>query len=135
MQKNNSRSQIRWLKNNQRNPTLINFNQAFFVCFRQWESRDRKFHIDFFFEFLGVFHRFSINIRIAVHFLSFVLGNEKTPVACKSLLRASQDLHMTSVLSFPNANENRVLQSLMVWIYFFVLSALNMEYFETIWAI
>ena len=28
------------------------------------------------------------------------------------MLRASQDLHVTSVLSFPNANEKSVLQSL-----------------------
>ena len=94
----------------------------------------------FFFYFLGVFHRFSINTRIEVHFCSFVLGNERTLVACKSFRSANErtlvaykslrivglhkiymwpvsfhfpmqtkallkNLHATSVLSFPNANE------------------------------
>ena len=77
------------------------------------------------FSTFGGFHRFSINIRIEVHFCSFALGNERTLVACKSLrsalrftrltsdqcpVRASQDLHATS--SFPNANEESVLPSL-----------------------
>ena len=33
------------------------------------------------------------------------LGNEETRVACKSLRSASQDLHVTRVLWFPNANK------------------------------
>ena len=44
------------------------------------------------------------NIRIELHFL-FVLGNKKTWVACKSLRSASQDVHVTRVHSFPNANK------------------------------
>ena len=47
-----------------------------------------KLDIDFF-DFLGDFHRFSISIRIKVHFYSFALGNERTLVACKSLRSAS----------------------------------------------
>ena len=39
----------------------------------------------FFFYFFGVFHCFSINIRIEVHLFLFVLGNERTLIACKSL--------------------------------------------------
>ena len=69
-----------------------------------------KLTLIFFFDFLGVFHRLCINIRIEVHFCSFASGNE-TLVACKSLRSASQDLHVTSVLSFPHANEKSVLQS------------------------
>ena len=56
-----------------------------------------------FFQFLGVICHLSTNIRIAVHFFSFALGNEKTLVGCKSLTSASRDLHVTIVLSFPNA--------------------------------
>ena len=36
---------------------------------RHW-SRDGKIDIDFF-DFLGVFRRFSINVRIEVHFFAF----------------------------------------------------------------
>ena len=47
--------------------------------------------------------------------LYFALGNERIRVACKSLkaLRASHELHVTCVLSFPNTNKNNVLQSLI----------------------
>ena len=51
------------------------------------------------------FHRFSINIRIEVHF--FRLHWEmKRHWSCVNLWEA-QDLHVTSVLSFPNANEKK----------------------------
>ena len=63
-------------------------------------SRDEKIDIDDF-DFLGVICRYSINIRIEVHFL-FALGNGRTQVACKALLK---DLHATRVLSFPDANK------------------------------
>ena len=52
-----------------------------------------------FFDFLGVFHCFSVNIRIEVHLFLFDIS-------------ASQDLHVTTVLSFPNANKKSVLRSL-----------------------
>ena len=72
------------------------------------QSRDQKTDIDFF-RLLRVICRFSINIRIEVHCFWFALGNGRTLVECKSLRSASRcaskDLHMTNVLSFPNANK------------------------------
>ena len=53
---------------------------------RHW-SRDGKIDIDFF-DFLGDFHRLSINIRIEIHLFLFALGNERTLVTCKSLRSA-----------------------------------------------
>ena len=48
-------------------------------------SYDGKIDFDFF-DFLGVFCRLTINIRIEVHlYYFFALGNERTWVACKSL--------------------------------------------------
>ena len=35
----------------------------------------------------------------------YALGNEGTRVACKSVRSASQDLHVTRVLWFPNVNK------------------------------
>ena len=73
---------------------------------RHW-SRDGKINIDFFFRLLRVFHRSSINIGIEVHCFTFALGIERTEALLK-------DLHATSILSFPNANEKSVLQSLIM---------------------
>ena len=47
------------------------------------KDTDHVTNIDFF-DFWGVFHRFSIHIRIEVHFCSFALGNERTLVTYKS---------------------------------------------------
>ena len=55
------------------------------------------------FDLLGVICHFSIKIRIEVHGSCVNLWD----VFC-----ASQDLHMTHVHSFPNANKKSVLQSL-----------------------
>ena len=52
-------------------------------------SRDGKIDIDFF-DFLGVFHRFCIDIRIEVHFFCLHLGNERTLVAVKYLRSAKR---------------------------------------------
>ena len=65
-------------------------------------TRDGKIDI-FFFDFLGVFHRFSINIRIEVQkctLFSFALGNERTLVACKSLRSASRFTRFTRYQPF-----------------------------------
>ena len=68
-------------------------------------SRDGKIEIDFF-DFLGGFRRFSINIRIEVHFfrLHWEMKGHWSRVNLWEALCASQDLNVTSVLSFPNAN-------------------------------
>ena len=78
---------------------------------RHW-SQDGKIYFDF----LGVFHRFSIKIRIEVYFfrLHWEMKGHWSCVNLWEALHASQDLHVTSVLSFPNANEKSVLQSLSV---------------------
>ena len=72
---------------------------------RHW-SRDGKIDIDFL-DFIRVFHRYSINIRIEVHFFCLrgeMKGHWARVNLCEAL-RSSQDLHVTSVLSFPNANK------------------------------
>ena len=50
---------------------------------------------DFFFRLLGVICRFSINIRIEVHFYVLTLGNERTLVACKSSRSTSRFTRFT----------------------------------------
>ena len=61
-----------------------------------------------FFDFLWVICHLSINTRIDVHLLLFALGNERTPVACKSLRSDSQFTRFTrdrGVPEFPNSNK------------------------------
>ena len=48
-----------------------------------------------FFDILEGFHRFSMNIRIEVHFLSFGFGKERTLVSCKSFRNASRFTRFT----------------------------------------
>ena len=65
-----------------------------------------------FFRLLGVICHFSINIRIEVHFfLHWEIKGHWSRENLWEALRASLDLHMTSVLSFPNAKKS-ALQSL-----------------------
>ena len=47
--------------------------------------------------------------------LSFALGNEKTLVTCKFCEALLKDLHTTSFLSFPNANEQILIFMLKRW--------------------
>ena len=63
-----------------------------------------------FFRFLEVICHLTINIRIEVHFLilHWEMKGHWSRVNLKEELRASQDLHMTSVLSFPNANKKKI---------------------------
>ena len=73
-----------------------------------------------FFDFLGVFHRFNINIRIEVHFfrLHWEMKGQWSRVNLWEALRTPQDLHETSVLSFPDANEKKctsILYKLIHW--------------------
>ena len=80
---------------------------------RHWSS-DGKIDIDCF-DFLGEFRRLSINIiRIEIHFfrLHWEMKGHRSRVNLWEVLCASQDLHVTSVLSFPNTYEKSVLQSL-----------------------
>ena len=57
--------------------------------------------------------RTTTNLRVHVFKdwstpFSFAFGNERTLVTCKSCEARSEDLHATSVLSFPNANEKKM---------------------------
>ena len=55
-----------------------------------------------------LFSNHDIHLRIEVHFFSFALGKERTLVTCKSCeARIHKILHVTSVLLFPYANEQR----------------------------
>ena len=67
-----------------------------------------------FFRLLRFICHFSINIKIEVHFfcLHWEMKGHWSRENFWEALRASQHLHMTSVLSFPNANKESVLQSL-----------------------
>ena len=74
-----------------------------------WQKTDMDFSY-----FLGVFHRFSINIRIEIHLFLFALGNERTLVACKSLRSASRFTRFTRD-QYPfisQCKQKSVLQSL-----------------------
>ena len=58
-----------------------------------------------FFYFLGVICCFSINIRTEVHFFVCIGKWKDTRVNLWEALCTSQELHVTRVLSFPNANK------------------------------
>ena len=99
---------------------------------RNW-SHDGKINIDFFFDFLEVFRRFIINIRIEVHclfvclFFPFALENERTLVdmfVCKSLRSASHTVAFNVVIwcatnipicVLPTTNANLLLPLISVF--------------------
>ena len=70
-------------------------------------SRDQT--LPLIFSALRVICRSSINLRIEVHTffcLHWKMKGHWSRVNLLEALRASQDLHVTSVLLFPNANKN-----------------------------
>ena len=69
-----------------------------------WRKHDSDFC-----DFLWVFRRLSIKIRIELQFFGLHLEMKR-----QWSLRASQDLHVTSDPSFPNANNIGELQSINI---------------------
>ena len=82
---------------------------AYIISNEKHRPRDQKLAL-IFFQFLGVICHFSINIRIELHFLfclHWEIKGNWSRVNLWEALHDSQDLHVTSVLSFPNANKKK----------------------------